>query len=265
MTSSVIPNIIEEHGSILTAGKSGWIVLLFGLFYMTSLLGILPKWPRISWLIPIIWLCFSFSRIRQGPLFSIVAAIALGDILPHNRWARWLVSKGSEVFSMRLDKGESHRISLRHIVIPFILVFFAVLFQIEGIKIPVIGKGWAKLDQARWPIELLPELHAYERNQPNGKLILNDFLFGGFLIYYTPQLRVFIDDRCELYGDDRLLAYVNAKYSDFEDWAKKYRFEIALTASGSKFDNFVKKTEGWHIVGSTATAHLYRKSEAHEP
>ena len=34
--------------------------------------------------------------------------------------------------------------------------------------------------------------------------------FGGFLIAYTPGLRVFIDDRCELYGDDRLIEYGRA-------------------------------------------------------
>ncbi len=124
-----------------------------------------------------------------------------------------------------------------------------------------MGKEWVKPDQARWPVELLPELQAYERNQPEGTPIFNDILWGGFLIYFTPRLRVFIDDRCELYGDDRLLAYVNAKYSDFEDWAKKYRFEIALTASGSKFDNYVKRTEGWHIVRSGVTANLYRKAD----
>jgi hypothetical protein len=39
-------------------------------------------------------------------------------------------------------------------------------------------------------------------------------VLGGFLIDYTPGLRVFIDDRCELYGDEWLLNYVHALESD---------------------------------------------------
>ena len=35
-------------------------------------------------------------------------------------------------------------------------------------------------------------------------------LFGGFLIYHTPGFRVFIDDRCELYGDEFMVKYVKA-------------------------------------------------------
>jgi hypothetical protein len=55
-------------------------------------------------------------------------------------------------------------------------------------------------------VELLPDLQAYEKNHPPGTPIFNEMLYGGFLIYYTPHLRIFIDDRCELYGDEGLLA-----------------------------------------------------------
>jgi hypothetical protein len=40
----------------------------------------------------------------------------------------------------------------------------------------------------------------YEGEHPDGTPIFNEVLFGGFLIYLTLGLRVFIDDRCELYG-----------------------------------------------------------------
>jgi hypothetical protein len=86
-------------------------------------------------------------------------------------------------------------------------------------------------------------------------------LFGGFLIYFTPDLRVFIDDRCELYGDDRLLAYVHAKPAHFEAWEEQSGVDIALVKSGSSFDRYLNGAEGWDLVKQTSAATLYRRAE----
>jgi hypothetical protein len=129
-----------------------------------------------------------------------------------------------------------NRISIVPWIIPVTVIFSMVAYVTVSQRIPLRGHGWARLDHQHWPIELLPELQAYERNRPEGTPIFNDMLFGGFLIYYTPRLRVFIDDRCELYGDDRLLAYVNAEPSRFEDWQERYGFDMALTEAGSSFE-----------------------------
>ena len=53
-----------------------WPSSAFGVFYLVMLAGTLPKLPRVSWLIPLVWLVLSFKGIRQGPLFAITAAVA---------------------------------------------------------------------------------------------------------------------------------------------------------------------------------------------
>ncbi len=93
-------------------------------------------------------------------------------------------------------------------------------------QLPSTEQKWVKLDGAHWPIEILPELQAIEKSRPRGTPIFNDMLFGGFLIYHTPGLRVFIDDRCELYGDEFMIKYVKAERSDYEAWGKAYRFDL---------------------------------------
>jgi hypothetical protein len=85
-------------------------------------------------------------------------------------------------------------------------------------------------------------------------------LFGGFLIYFAPDLSIFIDDRCELYGDDRLLAYVEAKPEQFEAWEQQFAFDMALVKSGSSFGRYLNSAEGWHVVKQTSAATLCRKS-----
>jgi len=117
------------------------------------------------------------------------------------------------------------------------------------------------LDSAYWPIDLVPQLRSIGDNKSVGTPILNDMLFGGFLVYYAPNLRVFIDDRCELYRDESLLAYVNADCRKIEYWASKYGVSSALTQSGSAMDICLKGKKAWVRLTSTTTANLYEKKE----
>ncbi len=83
------------------------------------------------------------------------------------------------------------------------------------------------------------------------------------MIYYTPGLRVFIDDRCELYGDDGLLAYAKALERDpaeVERWARDFGFDLAVTATGSAFDGYLREANGWTQVRKTEAASLYRRT-----
>ena len=258
MQSRVVPQIIQEHASLVKRGE--WMILVFGLFYLVSLIGTFPERPRISWLIPLVWLGLAFSRVRHGPLFAITAAIAIAVIFPHTRWAQWLARKGSKIFRVRsVDDAEQQR-SVAPWILPAIAVLLMAGYVITSPSAHVTGHGLARLDPRHWPVELLPELQEYERDRPEGTPIFNDMLFGGFLIHFTPGLRVFIDDRCELYGDDRLLAYYRAEPSQFEAWVETYGFDLALTKPGSSFDRHLKKAVGWKVLKQVSAATLYRKS-----
>jgi hypothetical protein len=140
------------------------------------------------------------------------------------------------------------------------------ILQISSIPVPVIGHGWVKL-HPHFPVELLPELRKYEQDHPDGTPIFNEMIFGGFLIYYTPKLRVFIDGRCELYGDEGLLRYANAMRHDpaqVDRWAQEYGFDIALTQTGSVFDHYLESARGWSLVQRSRAATLYRKRSSLE-
>ena len=271
LKSPVVPGLIMEHASLYShpADLASLTVLLFGLLYVSALAGTFPKWPRIIWLIPLAWLYLAFMRIRHGPLFAIMAVIALGDMFPHIRWVTWLTRHGSELLRVRVSYpafGEK-RVNWRPAFIPIVLVLVTASFQIGAVPIPVIGQGWAKVDHTRYPVELLPELIRYEQTHPDGTPIFNEMLFGGFLIYYTPRLRVFIDGRCELYGDEGLLRYANAMRYDpaqVDQWAKEYGFDIELTQTGYVFDHYLESAKGWTLVQRSRAATLYRKRSRSE-
>jgi hypothetical protein len=213
------------------------------------------------------------TRIRHGPLFALTAALALADLLPHTRYVNWLVRHRSGLFTVpepfEPEPARDQAIPVRpwqltHIVIPAAVVCLALLLQAGGIHVPLVGKGWTRVPEPTWPVPLQPQLEAYERDHP-GAPILNDLYFGGFLIYYTPNLKVFIDDRCELYQDDFLKAYFEAKPADVARWIKDHDIHIALAVKGSTIDSYLVNANDWVRAGETATARLYLRDPAPAP
>jgi hypothetical protein len=114
------------------------------------------------------------------------------------------------------------------------------------------------------PVELLAELQRYEGARPGGTPIFNDMQFAGFLIYYTPGYRVFIDDRTGLYGDERLLDYAVVMFRSpelIERWAEEYGFELAVVKPATNLGRYLQASPGWVPVRLSAGAGLYRRKE----
>ena len=264
MASPVVAQVISEHRPLLNFPNSCWTTLLFGGVYLAVLAGIWPQRPRVTWLVPLVWLYLAWTRMRHGPLFAITAVIALADLLPRVRWVIWLSGKGSVLFRLRTVEpvATAARWNWRPAAFPAVVVLVTALLQATAIPLPILGRGWVQMDPTHWPVDLLPELQRYARSHPDGTPIFNDMLFGGFLIYHTPELRVFIDDRCELYGDEWLLAYTQALREDpaqFDRWARQYGFELALVSPESAFDAYLSRAAGWELQARSPAAMLYRR------
>jgi hypothetical protein len=259
MNSPVISAKIKEHAPLVQS-QGSVLVIAFGVFYLGALLGTLPQRPRVTWLIPLVWFALAWSRVRHAPLFAVTAAVALADIFPRVRWARWLAARGHETFVAAPAAAERHNLTLKQLSLPVLAV--CVLLTYVGLEksiSPAQGDTFVRLDPGYWPVGLLPELQDVARSRTEGSRIFNDMRMGGFLIFYAPQLRVFIDDRCELYGDDFLLAAMEAPGQVIEDWSRQYHFNLALTERGSQYHTYLRSAPHWQLVKETAAGSLYRK------
>ena len=78
--SKVLPEVVSEHMPLDPTSPLGLSVIGMGMFYLAMLLGTLPKRPRVSWLVPLVWFALSFKGIRQGPLFAVCAGVAIADL-----------------------------------------------------------------------------------------------------------------------------------------------------------------------------------------
>jgi len=252
--SMPLSSLIVEHAPLDWTEPVGWATGVLAAVYLAALIGIWPERPRIAWLLPLVWFLLACQRVRHAPLFAVTAALGLADMLPYSRVGGWLARRG-------LLASERPRCGWPAWGVPAALVAAALAIQAAGLRVPVVGRGWARFDANRWPVALLPELEAVNRNSADGAPIFNDMNLGGFLIYHAPRLRVFIDDRCALYGTEFLKAYDRARREDparIELWRREYGFSHALVVPGGGFDEYLARAEGWTLVDRAPSAALYR-------
>jgi hypothetical protein len=236
-----LPELIQEHGRPDFTHVESWYVLLLAAIYVAVL------WKngsvRVTLLLPLVWLCLACDRIRHAPLFAIVAAIALADMLPHARCRQWLAERGL------LTEPVSRK--------PWLAA--PALLLIGAMVLLPFSPGWASLDSALWPVELLPDLVQLE--SAGESQVFNTLHYGGFLSFFTPGLRSFVDDRCELFGDEFLRSYAQAELREphnLNDWQSEYEFRHALVRSGSAFDEYLKTQSDWQPLRRARCAVLYR-------
>ncbi|MFO0805273.1 MAG: hypothetical protein U0791_19390 [Gemmataceae bacterium] len=269
--SRVLQYIVNEHMPLDPSTPLGMTVVGFGIFYLVMLGGVFPKLPRVSWLVPLIWLALSFKGIRQAPLFAITAAVSLVDLWPHTVWHRLLVKYGDGSLA-RAPSGTPNR-SASWAAIPAIAVFASFLLHVNHVPVPVVGAGWARLDDDFIPVELTAEMQAYAASRPPGTRIFNDANLGGYLIYHTPSLKIFMDDRCELYGDEAIAYYSETMGLPpeqlgprFEEWSNRLKFERAIVMidptgeSKPPIEQYLSGRPGeWREVARAKRAAIYER------
>ncbi len=267
--SKVLPQIIHEHMPMDPTKPLGLAVVGLGVCYLVLLAGALPR-LRVSWLIPLVWFALSFKGIRQGPLFAITAAVAIADMWRHTAWHRLLVKYGDGSLA-REPEGLAATPSRAWLVIPAVLVLLAFGSQVAKVPVPVVGYGWVRFDPDFVPADVTPLVR--ELVDREGVRVFNDANLGGYLIYHAPKAKIFMDDRCELYGDDWIKNYSDAMGLPpdelapvFEGWLHRYRFDYAMVMSNAAGKEkpaieryLLAHPEQWREVGRGKRAVLFSR------
>lgn len=260
--SEAMKEMVSEHQPLSFGHTAGQVVVGFAAFYLFALLGTLPKLPRVSWLLPLVWLVLAFKGIRQGPLFVAVGAVAIADLWPHTIWHALLKKYGD---SLARDP-EAKALGWGWLVPAAAVVLVCLGLQVANVQAPVVGRGWAKLDPNFVPVELADAVREVNATHPDGRLF-NDANLGGFVLYTTPRQKIFMDDRFELYGDPWLREYVKVVYDEperFEAWADEYQFDHALVQvlpgeSRLPLEKYLSESPRWVVVSRCDTGALLRR------
>lgn len=260
-----LPEIIAEHARLNAADPKAWPLLALAAVYLTLLAATLPRRPKVAWLLPLFWLVQACLRVRHGALFAPVALLAIIDLWPHTCFARWLAVKRPDVYTP--PTAPTRRVFLPVLLAAGVCVLLSLGCQWLGVSAPLVGKGAAKLDPTLWPTELDEDIKALEPRGGEPNHIFCEYIYGGYLIHHAPGYKVFVDDRCELFGDDWLIEFVKADEEHtaeaMAEWQERFgRFDFALTATAERdrgYDWYFRHSPDWRLVRQTDTATLYKR------
>lgn len=248
MGSPIIRNHINEHAPLEWLNPFQLPIVFFGLVYLLVLLN-LQSWRQLhaSWLLPLVWFVLTIDRVRHCTLFAISAAVLLAELIPHTRAAAALAALPSWLFQPPVEPAPTDAspvptprwgCRLQPYLLPAAAVLLAGVAQGMNWPVPFVGRGLAVRNHPNTPLDLLEPL---EKNSQPGQPIFNDLAYGGFLIYYT-ELRIFLDDRCELYGDEFLGDYfaANAEYRQLKNQVEKEERQATPEEIARLTDHFAR-------------------------
>lgn len=253
-----LTELIVEHRPLDIREPDGMMVVLLSTAYLLVLaLACWRRRPRVTWLLPVVWLALAISRVRHASLFGIAAGLAIAEIFPETSWAEAITRIGSDLFDAARGKA-ARTVGFLPFLLPILVVGAAAVLKMERIATPILGSGWATPNRDVAPLGIDPALV----DRPEGTPVFNELNFGGYLIFYAPNVRVFVDDRCELYGENFLLEYAAAEadHEKTQQFLERFRFDLALTRTGSGYDAYFQRPEsGWRAIATTDTATLYER------
>jgi hypothetical protein len=254
-----LPELIDEHAPLDVLSAPGTLTLVLAAVWLTALAGAWRR-PRATWLVAAVWLLLAAQRVRHAPLFAVAAGVTIPAMLVAGRWQAWLAAHGwwraAEAPATSFDWRALRRPALAGAA----LLAAVVGCQAAGSRAPVIGRGWARLDPQVWPVALAPRLANIARDAP-GAPIFNALDLGGFVAFHAPGLRIFVDDRCELFGGEFLRRYVEAERrapQQIDDWQSQHGFRWAIVQCGSPFDRHLAASPRWRLDAHDEAAALYR-------
>jgi hypothetical protein len=278
---------IQEHRPWTPQQPAGWAAMGLGAVYLGLLMRAVRRGEfRAVWTMPIVWFLLGLRCVRHLPLFAEMTALTIADLTLAGRKGssngnlqpiQRVMSTGwplggsappdGEGIS-RADREHSGNPSFsaggkwRKYLLPVVLVGASLALQMAGWPAPLVGAGWVRFSPERWPVGLLRDLQAACRSEPEGAKIFNDLDFGGWVIYFTLCFRVFIDDRCALYGEEFLAAYEQARRhhpAQLDQWQREYGFQWALVRRDSSWDRYLASQPHWQCLGRDQAAACYRR------
>ena len=93
--------------------------------------------------------------------------------------------------------------------------------------------------------------------------VFHDYVWGGYLIWHTPELKVFIDGRWDPYAPTGVFKNYCSAASNENPQAvlDKYRVEYVLMPPDSPLSKFLKSSPAWAALYSDQASVLFHRSQ----
>ena len=181
-------------------------------------------------LTPTIDILTGWCGAQRSSLIRIVPLV-IPDLWPQTVWCRLLKKYGDSLVVEPTNETRSW--DLRSWVVPLLAVAVAFLLQVTHAPVPAIGHGWTNINvnDGYKPLDITEPLQNYAREKGPNARVFNDANLGGYLIYFVPELKIYMDDRFELYGNEWTQNYIAMMHeypARIEAVMDRYDLELAV-------------------------------------
>lgn len=215
---------------------------LLGLIGLICYRGLTLSVPRILLLLGLIWM--ALSHIRNIEVFAFIAPLVLAKPIVE----QWGIAGGT---ASRIDESRS---------VPVVTILAAIAM--------VIG-AWATTTSfvAQHPFKFLPAFSPVAAvdvlQQHKAQRVFSTAPFGGYMV--SRDMKVFIDGRAELYGEQFVLDYYAAldarDVGQLLDLLDKYRIDATLLSADSPAGNALDHLKGWKRLYKDDIAVIHVRSD----
>jgi hypothetical protein len=189
----------------------------------------------------LIWLHLALASVRHAPIFALAMAPGLVQLLD----------------GLSAELRESWRDRMAWSVWPVAMASAVVLMV-------GFGARFGDLDPAIWPLDAVATLD----RQPLQARLFHEQDWGGMIeSECRPTRRAFIDDRCELFGKEEVLKYVDALQGG-PAWGAirdRERIDLVWVRPTRGLARLLGADPGWKTLHRDAVSILFRREAGPEP
>lgn len=245
-----------------SAGMRGFVLQLFLLAVM--LVAVRPRLRGTDFLLIGSWAYFALHSVRNVPVFALVVTPILAEHL------NLFLQQARDSRLMRLYRRLSADLAPVHRAAGGqALVALSVLAILVALAKPRLAGGppviATDILTNKFPAAAVKFLQ--EQPQAVSGEMFNDYGWGGYLVLYLPERKVFIDGRNDFYGEALLREFSQAYYlkPGWEAVFEKYGVGWTLLPPAHPLSTLLGLRGDWALVYRDDVAAVYTKKRAGGP
>jgi hypothetical protein len=244
-------DMLQEWQPLSTDGLAGRRYAI----YLAGLAVAMALWYRriepVRWVVGVVFLALSFRHMRNIPFFLIVSLPLCAEMLyeGYRRFSCWW--RFSDVAGKRTSFVAA-------------VLMAAMLVWLGPEHLQRIALSGTRPEEyfktTSYPIEAVEWMRA--NPDQTGQRLYNDYGYGGFLLWWLPGTRVFIDGRMPAWrsGERAILRDYLSLTGTNPDFSilTKYLVDCALVKNQTPLQEGLAKHEAWSRVYADGKAVIYR-------
>jgi hypothetical protein len=234
LSIGALQNFIQEWNSPNFHERQTWPFI----FLLLALLGAVgASKKRLDWTDFVLVSGTAFMGLLAGRNIAVFAVVATPILTEH--LDAMLSERGWVIQPVR-------RVTPRMARLNVILVVVVLLGALLKVLLVLDTKTVTQAQEEYLPVKVTSYL---AESRPTGPMF-NSYNWGGYMMYYLPEEKVFVDGRTDLYGDDFLSNDYLKTATGAPGWREtldKYGINVVAVEAGSGLARSLREEPGWSL------------------